>query len=207
MNFYNFDNNTEDNFYDKNYSEIDNASTIINDVLKKDDLEHLNNENNRLTHNDCVLIYLNPNISSKKKFDKSVSHVQNCSICQKKIIKDKNKKNDNISVSFDEKKKKEKKEKPIFDKPSNDNYQKMMNEEQNLKYQNLLLETSMNKYFENMDEKKKLNDNINRILNLLNDNSRDQHFVNNKNDNFFLYICFFVVILLLIVDIILKIKI
>ena len=34
MNFFNFDNNTEDNFYDKDYSEIDNNSTIVDNILK-----------------------------------------------------------------------------------------------------------------------------------------------------------------------------
>ena len=71
-----------------------------------------------------------------------------------------------------------------------------------------MLETTMSKYLENIDERKKLNDNINKILSLLAENNTK---INNNQtkgyaDNTFLYVCLFVVIILLVIDIVLKIK-
>ena len=88
MNFYNFDNNTEDNFYDKNFSEIDNTSEIVNDVLQNNN-ETLLVDKQKLTHNDCILIYLNPNLTSKSKFKNASMHIKNCDTCKKEISKKK----------------------------------------------------------------------------------------------------------------------
>ncbi len=78
MNFYNFDNNTEDNFFDKDFSEIDNTSEIVNDVLQNNNNEMLLENKSKLTHNDCILIYLNPNITSKSKFKNATMHIKIC---------------------------------------------------------------------------------------------------------------------------------
>jgi hypothetical protein len=222
MNFYNFDNNTEDNFHDKNYSEIDNTSEIVNNVLKKNEGTNLINDKkpNRLTHKDCVLIYLNPNISSKNKYTNAVNHIQHCSTCQNEISKNKVSDNSSSNSSKSILKKTEKVEKPEkvienYSSPEkkivinkNDEYKKMIQDEKNLRYQNLMLETTMSKYLENIDERKKLNDNINKILSLLAENNTK---INNNHtrgytDNTFLYVCLFVVIILLVIDIVLKIK-
>ena len=222
MNFYNFDNNTEENFYDKNYSEIENTSEIVNDVLKKNEGTNLtdNKKPKCLTHKDCVLIYLNPNITSKNKYTNAMKHIKHCSTCRNEISK--NKVNDNSSLNSSNSilKKSEKIVRPekvienysipekkiIINK--NDEYKKMIQDEKNLKYQNLMLETTMSKYLENIDERKKLNDNINKILSLLAENNTK---INNNQtkgyaDNTFLYVCLFVVIILLVIDIVLKIK-
>jgi len=222
MNFYNFDNNTEENFYDKNYSEIENTSEIVNDVLKNNEGTNLTDSKKPkcLTHKDCVLIYLNPNITSKNKYTNAMKHIKHCSTCQNEITK--NNVNDNSSLNSSNSilKKSEKVIKPekvvenysipekkiIINK--NDEYKKMIQDEKNLKYQNLMLETTMSKYLENIDERKKLNDNINKILSLLAENNTK---INNNQtkgytDNTFLYVCLFVVIILLVIDIVLKIK-
>ena len=90
--FYNNDNNTVDNFYDKGYSEIDNRSEIIEDVLKVNtrgtSLENKNDDKAKLTHKDCLLLYLNPNIGSKSKLELAMKHVRGCDICKKEMHRD-----------------------------------------------------------------------------------------------------------------------
>jgi|SaaInlStandDraft_5_1057022.scaffolds.fasta_scaffold09201_3 hypothetical protein len=222
MNFYNFDNNTEENFYDKNYSEIENTSEIVNDVLKNNEGTNLtdNKKLKCLTHKDCVLIYLNPNITSKNKYTNAMKHIKHCSTCQNEITKNNINDNSSLNSSNSILKKSEKVIKPekvienysipekkiIINK--NDEYKKMIQDEKNLKYQNLMLETSMSKYLENIDERKKLNDNINKILSLLAENNTkiNNNQIKGYSDNTFLYVCLFVVIILLVIDIVLKIK-
>ena len=222
MNFYNFDNNTEENFYDKNYSEIENTSEIVNDVLKNNEGTNLtdNKKLKCLTHKDCVLIYLNPNITSKNKYTNAMKHIKHCSTCQNEITKNNINDNSSLNSSNSILKKSEKVIKPekvienysipekkiIINK--NDEYKKMIQDEKNLKYKNLMLETSMSKYLENIDERKKLNDNINKILSLLAENNTkiNNNQIKGYSDNTFLYVCLFVVIILLVIDIVLKIK-
>jgi len=222
MNFYNFDNNTEENFYDKNYSEIENTSEIVNDVLKNNEGTNLtdNKKLKCLTHKDCVLIYLNPNITSKNKYTNAMKHIKHCSTCQNEITKNNINDNSSLNSSNSILKKSEKVIKPekvienysipekkiIINK--NDEYKKMIQDEKNLKYQNLMLETTMSKYLENIDERKKLNDNINKILSLLAENNTkiNNNQIKGYSDNTFLYVCLFVVIILLVIDIVLKIK-
>lgn len=222
MNFYNFDSNTEDNFYDKKYSEIDNTSEIVNDILKKnEETNHIDDKKQkRLTHKDCVLIYLNPNISSKNKYTNAVNHIQHCETCQNVISKNKITDNTTLNSSNSILTKNDKIIKPkklvenysISEKKeninNNDEYKQMMQDEKNLKYQNLMLETTMTKYLENINERKKLNANINKILSLLSKNNTQNNDNQTKGyyDNTFLYVCLFVVVILLVIDIVLKIK-
>jgi hypothetical protein len=222
MNFLNFDNNTEDNFYDKNYSEIDNNSAIVDNILKNNKTKPTNeNLNEKLTHNDCILIYLNPNISSKNKFKTALNHINECEVCKNQISKKNNmedkKEKRNVSFKNDKSVKEnfvyeKKEEKPIIIEKNND-YVKILQDEQNLKYQNLMLENTMSKYLENIEERKKLNDNIEKILSLLKKNKtndeKDFNYYGNNNittNNLFLYFLFFVIIVLLIIDIFIKIK-
>ena len=84
--FYNFDNNTIDNFYDKEYSEIDNRSEIIENVLKVNrgtSLENKSDDKTKLTHKDCLLLYLNPNIGSRNKLELAMKHIKSCEVCKK----------------------------------------------------------------------------------------------------------------------------
>ena len=88
---YNTDNHTIDDFYDKSYSEIDNRSEIIENVLKINNqgtqLKNKNDNKNKLTHKDCLLLYLNPNIGSTSKLESAMKHVQGCDICKKELSK------------------------------------------------------------------------------------------------------------------------
>ena len=222
MNFFNFDNNTEDNFYDKDYSEIDNNSTIVDNILKNNKSKPINeNLNEKLTHNDCILIYSNPNISSKNKFKTALNHINECEVCKNEISKKNNmREKDKKNVSFKSDKNfkenfvhEKKDEKPIIIEKNND-YVKILQDEQNLKYQNLMLENTMSKYLENIEERKKLNDNIEKILTLLKKNKTNDEkdfnyqsgYNNITTNNLFLYFLFFVIIVLLIIDIFIKIK-
>ena len=243
--FYNSDNNTIDNFYDKGYSEIDNRSEIIEDVLKINNqgtqLKDKADDKNKLTHKDCLLLYLNPNIGSKNKLELAMRHVQGCNICKKEISKKKIQ--DNISLSeMSKSEKKSNKEKnnekliqpfiqlqqpPVSNSDKNDDYKKMLLDEKNIQYQNILIENTMSKFLENNDEKKKLNENIEKILQYLlkkdiqenstlknnyngqnynGQNYNGQNYNQSSNDFTIIYICLTILIILLIVDIILRIR-
>ena len=244
--FYNNDNNTIDNFYDKDYSEIDNRSEIIEDVLKVNtrgtSLENKNDDKTKLTHKDCLLLYLNPNIGSKNKLELSMKHVRSCDICKKELAKAKAV--DNISVSSDKLKSIKKNSDKTSDKSNdktndkmssksnekivqpfvniapqqidkNDDYKKMLLDEKNIQYQNILIENTMSKFLENNDEKKKLNENIEKILQYLlkkdiQESSSFKYSVNDnqnsKNDFTIIYICLAILIILIIIDIVLRLK-
>ena len=90
--------------YNNSFENISNLENTIDinksNIIKKnydDDnfhgtpIKNIYNEN--LTHRTCVLIYLNPDIASKSKFNYSINHVRNCSICKNEISK--NEKKDN----------------------------------------------------------------------------------------------------------------
>jgi hypothetical protein len=98
-----------------------------------------------------------------------------------------------------------------------------INEENNLKYQNAVLQNTISKYIEDAEEKKQINSKMDRILNMLQQNQinsniqkenfnnygfRPEHFqsMNNSNSIDFLTIGIIVIIILLIVDIYLRIK-
>lgn len=232
--FYNFDNNTVDNFHDKDYSEIDNRTEIIEDVLKINTqgtpLKE-KSDKTKLTHKDCLLLYLNPNIGSNNKLDIAIKHVKNCDTCKKELSK--NKINDNISLSDSQinKKKMEKENKtiqtfsnilptnqtatPISPQiVNNDDYKQILLDEKNIKYQNMLIENTMSKFLENNDEKKKLNDNIEKILQYLlkkdiQENSILPKYINPPNvqsDFTVIYVCLIILIILIIIDIVLRLK-
>ena len=237
---YNTDNHTIDDFYDKSYSEIDNRSEIIENVLKINNqgtqLKNKNDNKNKLTHKDCLLLYLNPNIGSTSKLESAMKHVQGCDICKKELSK---KKQDNMSSSSDISKSKKKSTSknnnnnnnndndkiiqpftqipPILNTDKNDDYKKMLLDEKNIQYQNILIENTMSKFLENNDEKKKLNENIEKILQYLlkkdiqenaipKNNYNPQNYTQSSNDFTIIYICLTILIILLIVDIILRIK-
>lgn len=100
-----------------------------------------------------------------------------------------------------------------------------INEENNLKYQNAVLQNTISKYIEDAEEKKQINSKMDRILNMLQQNQvnsniqkenftnysfRPEHFQsmnNNSNNNIdFLTIGIIVIIILLIVDIYIRVK-
>ena len=114
---------------------------------------------------------------------------------------------------------------PISNSDKNDDYKKMLLDEKNIQYQNILMENTMSKFLENNDEKKKLNENIEKILQYLlkkdiQDNStlknnynghnyNGQHYNEQKqssSDFTIIYICLTILIILIIIDIILRIK-
>lgn len=186
------------NTIDSNYAEIDNGSTnIVNNILK-------NATNNvdkdvDLTHRDCITLYLNPNIGSKKKFNIALEHVKHCKACKEELNK----------ISNNETKENFVVQKQIEPVTTNNDYEKAMQNEKNLQYQNILIQNTISKYFDSIEEKKKLNDNIDKIFGILNTNNIIQQ---NKTSStlsveMILLICIgIIIILLLIVDIVLRFK-
>jgi hypothetical protein len=92
-----------------------------------------------------------------------------------------------------------------------------LSHEENQKYQNMLIQTTIQKYFEDMEEKKELNEKLNKIYEILNLEIKKNEIIEkerslsqNKNMSFpdFNYILIGIsfVIILLIVDIIIRIK-
>ncbi len=93
-------------------------------------------------------------------------------------------------------------------------------QEDNQKYQNMLIQTTIQKLFEDMEEKKELNDKLNKIYELVNLEikkneiiEKERNLIQLKNNhqtsepNFnYILIGISIVILLLIVDIVLRIK-
>jgi hypothetical protein len=93
-------------------------------------------------------------------------------------------------------------------------------QEDNQKFQNMMIQNTIQKYFEEMEEKKELNDKLNKIYEILNLEIKKNEIIekernltqikNNSNSqepNFnYILMCISIVIILLIVDIIIRIK-
>lgn len=200
--------------------------------------------NNKLTHRECINLYLNPQKNNNSMFQQAMKHLQKCHLCKdelyKKINKEKNinekinkekinnekiniekninEKNinyDNKIINYNNKNRLISDNNLIYDnKLSNINsneleflLKKYMEEDKNNKMQNMLFETKLSKYFETNQEKKEINDNLNKIYNILNYGMKKDD--NNKPLSIeinYISIGISILIILLIIDIILRIK-
>jgi hypothetical protein len=73
---------------DLNYSKDDipiNYNNNIKQDLNGTTLNNLNN--NKLTHRECINLYLNPNNLKNPKIEVVLKHLSNCSLCQNEIKK------------------------------------------------------------------------------------------------------------------------
>jgi hypothetical protein len=96
--------------------------------------------------------------------------------------------------------------------------QVIQTQEENHKIQNLMIQNTIQKYFEEMEEKKGLNDKLNKIYEILNLEMKKNEIIekersltqmkNNNNEPNFIYILIgiSIVIILLIIDIVIRIK-
>ena len=100
----------------------------------------------------------------------------------------------------------------VINTDKTDEYKKIIQAEKDLKHQNILIESTIAKYFDSIEEKKKLNENIEKILGLLQTNiglsQKDIIQKNNESSipiiNIIILICVFILIILVIIDITLR---
>lgn len=172
-----------------------NSKTYSNTELNTD----LNS--NKLTHRKCINIYNNPDYYKDSTLSQALKHVSKCTMC-KNEIKNSFENNDKINeikkyknndLSTDSNLKNSKIENKIENNTenhklinNNDNYiieselrllRNKINEESNLKYQNSLINNNISKYLEDLEERKKINYKLDRIIEIINTNS---YFKNNS---------------------------
>ena len=222
---------------DNTLSDIDSnfKGTSLNDLKSKMDNKSEKKSEKNLTHRDCINIYL----TSDKVDKKIISHIKNCSLCKNELTKKKNELEKDSQKSVGtiipyELQSKEKKpqgideyyqQKHYLQMLENENYRREL-EQMNMRNQlmnnyrqmnvvndssisNALLEKILSKLIDYNDERKELNDKLNRLLNTLNNSN-----IHNNHNNFYekkqsftfdyitLGIC--IIIILLIVDIVLR---
>lgn len=92
--------------------------------------------------------------------------------------------------------------------------------ENNIQLQNALIQNTIQKYFENMEEKKELNEKLNKIYDILNSEIKKNEIIdkerkymshlnnntNNTNDYTYILLGICIIIILLIIDIVIRIK-
>jgi hypothetical protein len=195
-----------------------------------------NLQSTKLTHRECINFYLNPPPDKNPNFQQAMKHLQNCNLCKEEIYKKFNKEkiineqninkkninnNNNKIVNYNNKNKLITDNNLSYDnnKLSNINsneleflLKKYMEEDKNNKMQNMLFESKLSKYLETNQEKKEINDNLNKIYNILN-NGINNNGINNNDSNKPLSIeinsisiGISILIILLIIDIIIRIK-
>ena len=168
-----------------------------------------NLQNNKLTHRECINLYLNPHKINNPNFEQAMKHLQKCHLCKEELYKKINKEkitneqninknniiNDNNKiVNYNSK------NKLITDNNLNYNNNKISNinsnevelllkkyieDDKNNKMQNMLFESKLSKYLETNQEKKEINNNLNKIYNILNNgiNHGINHTINNNDVN------------------------
>ena len=175
-----------------NFAEVDNTSTLMNNILQTD-ITKEEPKKKSLTHRECILLYLNPDIGSKSKYTTAVEHITSCKTCKNELSKSSQKENTKQKMQIIEP---SATSIPIVQStPSpviEPEYKKIMMDEKNMTHQNLLIENTIAKYFDTIEEKKKLNDNIEKIMNSITKQSTEYHII-----IFFLII----LIILLLLDI------
>lgn len=187
MSSYFYNNSFSDNM--SNYAEVDNTSSLMNEILQTDLVKKKPEKEIKLTHKDCILLYKNPNIGSESKYNHALKHIKNCKTCKHEISKNKEVIEEikiiKPSESFQ----------PVYSPPDNE-YKKIMQDEKNVQHQNILIEQTIAKYFDTIEEKKKLNENIEKIK---------ESITNTHSDKPLLFGLIFFFIILVIIDIFLRI--
>ncbi len=167
-----------------------------------------NQPQNKLTHRDCINIYNNPDSHNEAILFKALKHVSKCKDCKENIknktlsneaIKTKNesnlkkKMNDDSNISLSSYRN--------FHNPKNSGSLNLssqiqslsnskieselkllsdkINDETNLKYQNALIQNNISKYLEDLEEKKKINQKLDNIFELI----KSEHNIKQENVN------------------------
>jgi hypothetical protein len=175
-----------------NFAEVDNTSTLMNNILQTD-ITKEEPKKKSLTHRECILLYLNPDIGSKSKYTTAVEHIKSCKTCKNELSKSSQTETQNQKVQIIE---------PLANSVPviqttplpviEPEYKKIMMDEKNMTHQNLLIENTIAKYFDTIEEKKKLNDNIEKIMNSISKQSTEYHII---------IFCLIILIFLILLDI------
>ncbi len=181
-----------DNICDNNSNLSLNGTDLTNLVTKKEEKKTIK----KLTHRDCVNIYFNPSNYDDTSMNNAFKHITKCSLCKEEIKKNKNKRKD-ISSEVQHSNNVITTNNTANNSNSNTNsntnnsnvnnienqlkiLQDKMNEDSNLKYQNTMLQNTITKYMEDIEEKKNFNSKIDKILELLNENLKLNTNLNNQ---------------------------
>ncbi len=171
-----------------------NGTDLTNLVKKK------NNEKKtikKLTHRDCVNIYFNPSAYDDTSMNNAFKHITKCSLCKEEIKKKKRNSNSdshsNNVITASSTNSVSQNNQTIQGTQGTQGNQvstnvenqlkilnDKMNEDNNLKYQNVMLQNTITKYMEDVEEKKNLNSKIDKILELLNENIKANNNLNSQ---------------------------
>lgn len=193
------------NYYNDSSMVLNNNEKSLNIDEKKNnfdgtDISKLLNQK-KLTHRECIQLYYNPNINSDD-YDTALKHITKCPLCKDKITNDKkivannnNEKKININNNSD---------KNNYNNEQNNSIDKN-------KYNEMIIQSTIQKYIENIDEKKELNDKINKIYDLLNQPQKSNYDTSVTKNNYtielnYITVGITIIILLLLIDIIIRIK-
>ena len=222
-NYENFENidkyNNYNNIENFNNSEVDNIS--YDEIKESEDnnlsgthltqlITQISNEKQLLTHRDCINIYNNPEFFTDKDISNALKHITKCNMCKNEI------KSKEIHYSEDNTKINNVHNEPAKNTESTENHlhNQVENEQIKNNYNNTDLQNFISKYINDIEEKKKLNSKIDKILDLISSNTNNTNNTNNINNTLsygfieinYLNIGIIIIILLLIIDIILRIK-
>ena len=162
-------------------------------------------KNSKLTHRQCIDIYNSPESYKDNILSHALKHVSKCNTCKEEI------KNSLAEIKKIEKKSILKNNSNINNKkinaiqnsnsniiPNNildskiESELKLLNEkingESNIKYQNALIQNNISKYFEELEEKKKINSKLDKIMDFINKNETyygTNNIQNNQDTNLF----------------------
>ena len=216
---YSDDQNIKNNM-SPNYVDSEENKVILNGTS----IKNLDNSN-KLTHRECIHLYLNPNNTNNSNFQIAHRHISNCSLCQNEIkkindlhqidISNDLKKNNSLTTQTNQLSQTNQ-----LNHLNQTNQLNHLNQANQLNHLNQLNHTNSNNVvclsindletlFKNINEKNKQNDNyehFDRMINTL-ENKR----YNNSNKPLcielnFINIAICLLIILLLIDIILRIK-
>lgn len=172
-----------DNACDNNSNNSLNGTDLTNLLNKK------NNEKKtikKLTHRDCVNIYCNPNAYNDTSMNNAFKHITKCALCKEEIKKNKKRTSETHSnnVITPNSSSPQVVTQPNSGPTNVETQLKIlndkMNEDNNLKYQNMMLQNTITKYMEDIEEKKSFNSKIDKILELLNENIKTNNNLNSQ---------------------------
>ena len=163
------------------------------DTIKHD--QNSSSSQRKLTHRECINIYSNPDSYKDNILTCALKHVSKCKLCKDEIKnntehdeKRNQTKNSNTHISSIESKQMHQNipNTNNFDNSNNSNnsnnfnasnakleselkfLNEKINEETNFKYQNAMLQNNLSKYLEDLEEKKKINNKLDKIMEIVN---------------------------------------
>lgn len=161
----------------------------------------------KLTHMDCIKIYNNPDVYKDSDLTIGLKHVSVCKTCKEhikqsmvsnNILSESNKKKISNNDNMEEKSNLNPNQISTMNNSNQINSKletelkllnNKINEESNLKYQNTILQNNLSKYLEDLEEKKKINYKLDKIiemvnLNLVKTNKLENLYGTNPNYNY-----------------------